>query len=1166
MASLADILNNVPTAIVQLNDEGQVLFANQLACEKFQVNAAEITSLSLNHLIKLEQPSNSSSDELLSQIKSTEVLEGVRLICTNTPVCIHHKQHEENSSIVHTLTIEDSIKSPKAKQILSDINKQLQVATQSIGIGIWSFDVKKDLLLWDQQMFELFGITEAEFKGQYSDWYDRLHPDDRDAVSQCVDESLEKGENIDLEYRIVTPGGVVKFIKEYAHMTLDEEGKVSEITGVNYDLTKHFDTEQRLAKSLEINRFLANAAHETDNAMVITDVEGRIKWVNAGFSRISGYTMADALGKRPGHFLQGEETDQTTVTEMREAIQNRQPFNVDIINYHKNGEPYWVKITSKPQYLDGKLEGFIAIQVDITKQKESELKTRRINRMQQAVLNSANQMIISTDSQLVIKTFNVAAQEMLQTTEDPIKNKASLTQFFDPEDLVMFAHKVSRQLNRAIEPGNEAFIEASVNDLLKEEEWSLVRQDGSSFPAIFSLIPLKENNEDVEGFVAIARDITELKLIQAEKQQHQDLLEATGTMAKLGGWSFDVKTSKLHWSKEVYRIHELPIDSEVEISSAIDFYAPEARPLIQKAIEGAITDGTPWDLQLPFITAKGRRIWVRAVGSAENIDIGHVILKGAFQDITEMKLTEEKAKEASLAKSEFLANMSHEIRTPINGIIGMNELLLSTSLDDKQRHYAQLLRSSGNVLLQLINDILDFSKIEAGRLELEHIAFNLHEMVLELAQTSAIKAQAKGLEFIYAIGNNIPQVIVGDPGRIRQVLNNLISNAIKFTESGEVFLDIKRKTKNSLIFNVHDTGIGIPKDKQRKLFSKFSQVDASTTRQFGGTGLGLAISKQLAELMQGQIGIESEPGEGSCFWFTAQFDFSRRNTASRTAPIQIDMASTLIVDGSENNSKVIQDLIEHRGLSTKIASNAQFALQALRDSLAEGDGIDIAIIDYNLEGINGEQLARAIRSNDKLNETKLILMSPYGLDEQTQQYNQMGFDACITKPVSADALYTAISVVQGKQDAPKLSTAESTQSESSKEQPDRILLVEDNLINQEVAKEMLQRMGYIIDVADNGKYAIEQLEQSENDYALILMDCQMPEMDGYETSKYIRAQGPSCRYSKLPIIALTANALKGEQEKCLAAGMNDYLSKPIDVDKLEKTLKHWIGLQVAQEA
>jgi PAS domain S-box-containing protein len=1153
MSSQAAILNSVPTAIVQLNNDGQLLFINQFASKLLEVDKVLTKDSWLDDFIVADDTSIDNANALLAYCHKSVNRAKVKLKSTGQQLKVRVQVDETGT--VHTLTLEIYNESEK----ISQATRRLQLATQSLGIGLWTYNAKDDLLIWDHYMFALFGVDEETFNGHYDDWFSLIHPEDKQSISNYLDEALATGKNIDLEYRIITQYGEHKFIKEFAHITYDSEGNAEEIIGVSYDLTKYFNTEQKLAKSLEINRFLADAAHETENSLVITDVDGRIKWVNSGFSRITGYSMAEVIGKRPGDFLQGKETDPKTVDTMRQAIKEKQPFNVDIINYSKSGAPYWIKITCKAQCLNGKLEGFIAIQVDITQQKQAEVKAQGINRLQETVLNSANQLIISTDSNLIIKTFNVAAQEMLYATQEEMIDKVSLTQFFLPEDLVIFAHRIGRRLEKAIEPGNAAFIEASVNNMLQESEWSLVRQDGTSFPAILSLIPLKENNQNISGFVAIARDITELKLIQAEKQQQQDLLEATGTMAKLGGWSFDVKNEKLYWSKEVYRIHELPVNSEVDIGNAIDYYAPEARPIIQKAIEEAIIEGKPWDLQLPFITAKGRRIWVRAVGSAEHLDNGHVILKGAFQDITEMKMTEEKAKEASLAKSEFLANMSHEIRTPINGIIGMNDLLLSTQLNEKQKHYAQLLRSSGEILLQLINDILDFSKIEAGRLELEHIAFDLHALVFELAQTSSIKAHAKGLGFVYSIANNIPQMIVGDPGRIRQILNNLISNAIKFTETGEIFLDIQRKAKHSLIFSVHDTGIGIPKEKQQKLFSKFSQVDASTTRKFGGTGLGLAISKQLAELMQGQIGIESQLGQGSCFWFTTKFDFSTQKNAPLKTPIPLNEASVLIVDSSTNNKNLVEKQLEFRGLRVTQSSNAKEALQTLREAISTDTPIDMVMIDANLPGIDGEQLAKAIKSHQSLAEIPLLLMSS-GITKDIEHIRQVGFSASVAKPLSAESLYTAISQLQGINDAEHADHVEDTNSEYIDKHPDRILLVEDNFINQEVAKEMLQKLGYIVDVASNGKHAIEQLNNSQEQYAVILMDCHMPIMDGYEASRNIRSLSPENKHSKVPIIALTANALKGEREKCIRAGMNDYLSKPVDTNTLEKQLKRWIKI------
>ena len=530
----------------------------------------------------------------------------------------------------------------------------------------------------------------------------------------------------------------------------------------------------------------------------------------------------------------------------------------------------------------------------------------------------------------------------------------------------------------------------------------------------------------------------------SELDQQARLLEVMSKQARIGTWELNIKTSELFWSQMTKEIHEVDEGFTPQLDQAIHFYKEgPSRDNIEAMVERAVTQGKSWDIDTQLVTAKGNLIWVNAMGQAEVIDGECVRLFGSFQDIDERiknRLELEKAKvqaeAAARSKSEFLANMSHEIRTPMNGVFGMLNTVLNTSLTDKQRYQLGLAQRSAQSLLSLINDILDFSKVDAGKLELEAIDFELYTFLADVSSTMLPLMDEKGLKFQHNFTEIKGVRLKGDPNRIRQILTNLLGNAIKFTPSGIIKLEVVVDVKNDCqmcVFKVSDTGIGIAPDKLECLSEAFTQADASTTRRFGGTGLGLAIVKSLCKLMNGDLSISSELGKGSCF-----------------------------------ETKICLPLVTNR----QIKPNEEQAYRIKNDA---------------------------------------------GLAEQNQVINKDAFSQA------------------------------------------RILLVEDNFINQEVAKELLSQLSLQADLAVNGQDAIETLKLSkEKPYQLILMDCQMPELDGYEATKIVRSGGAGECYIDVPIVALTANAMVGDKEKCLASGMNDYLSKPFDINGLNSVLQKYL--------
>ncbi|MCW2278686.1 response regulator [Heliophilum fasciatum] len=542
-----------------------------------------------------------------------------------------------------------------------------------------------------------------------------------------------------------------------------------------------------------------------------------------------------------------------------------------------------------------------------------------------------------------------------------------------------------------------------------------------------------------------------------------------------------------------------------------------------------------------------------------NIAIGALVGR---RIIAEKKLLEENRilEEANKAKSDFLANMSHEIRTPMNAIIGMTHLLLKTPLTDQQRNYGKKIQHSGQHLLGIINDILDFSKVEAGKMTIEHTSFQLESVLDTVASQNIDRAAAKNIEIIFDIDQQVPNNLIGDPLRLGQILINYTNNAVKFTEKGEITIRIRveeeTETDVLLYFAVRDTGIGLTEEQQRNLFQSFHQADSSTTRKYGGSGLGLALSKKLAELMNGTVGVESTLGQGSTFWFSCRLGKGKARTPLRLIESNLRGRKVLVVDDNVTARNIIAETLESLGFNVTEAGSGEESIQLV--SKAKDKPYEIVFMDWQMPAMDGLEAGRRIRQKPIPTQPHLVMITAYGREELFPQAQAVGFQSVLVKPIQPSILFETVASILCTTEEDTLRSIEAepqNQHDANMEAfcDSHVLLVEDNEINQEVAMGILEEAAINVDVAVNGQEALRMLDKKR--YDLVLMDMQMPVMDGITATKEIRKQA---RFKDLPIIAMTANAIQGDRERCLQAGMNDYVSKPIDPEKLWNALHHWI--------
>ncbi len=921
---------------------------------------------------------------------------------------------------------------------------------------------------------------------------------------------------------------------------------------------------------------LQNAIFNSANfSSIATDAKGVIQIFNVGAERMLGYAAADVMNKiTPAEISDPREVIAraeelsvelgTPITPGFEALVFKASRGIEDIYeltyIRKDGSrfPAVVSVTALRDDQDA-IIGYLLIGTDNTARKQAEEALLKADALQSAIFNSANFSSIATDAKGVIQIFNVGAERMLGYAAADVMNKITPAEISDPREVIARAEELSVELGTPITPGFEALVFKASRGIEDIYELTYIRKDGSRFPAVVSVTALRDAQDAIIGYLLIGTDNTERKKaeasIQAAAQYARSLIEAS--LDPLMMISAQGKITDVNAATEL--VSGMPRAQLIGSDFADYFTDPEkAREGYQQVfLQGEVTD---YPLAIRHLSGKVTEVLYNS--SLYRDSHGNVLgVFAAARDITERKRAEETAQAALLAKSQFLANMSHEIRTPMNAILGLTRMVMESELKPEQREQLDKVRRSGRALVRIIDDILDFSRIEAGRLTIERIPMRVEAVLLEVAELLSLQAEEKGLELFLDIDQDMPLLVMSDPFRLVQILNNLVGNAIKFTDYGEIHISVRvehqgEKT-NTLRFNVRDTGIGIAPDQLDKLFQPFSQADSSTTRKFGGSGLGLAIVKKFVELLGGQITLDSTAGVGTTVSFTIEVGIASedmRNVAQIGAnSLQMCGKRVLVVDDQATSRQILCLLLKAWGMEAVEAENGEQALAKVAEASASGQPFHALLLDWRMPGMSGLEVAAELRAEEQLKglnmPLQILMVTAYNKQTLLQQSDAACINAVLTKPVIPSRLFNAL--LHGK--IGSLPAVEEPHPQRFDNV--RVLLVEDNELNQEVAASIIRKRGAILTIAWNGEEAVALVQQQTFD--LVLMDLHMPVMGGIEAARQIRelAHGKN-----LPIVAMTAAVMAEDRERCLAIGMVDFIPKPVEPEDIGRVLRTYTQL------
>jgi two-component system sensor histidine kinase/response regulator len=1023
-------------------------------------------------------------------------------------------------------------------------------------LGSWQWDIATNSVRWSDELYRIFGLPPDMPGSTFGKFLTYVHPDDRKITENAIERALQDHDFPDADYRIICPDGTIRTVQCRGEVVVDETGRVTSLWGTLQDITDR----KRIEEDLKTNEMQMSEAQGIAHlgSWDYDAVTGDVKW-SQELWRIFGLEPRESGLSFEEYLAMVHPDDHHLVKSANEESQrSKKDFGYDYRIIRPDGTVRALRANGRvicDEY--GRMVKIAGTDQDITERQQLENTLRQERIFLRTLIDHIPDSIYVKDTACRKIIANLAevrfvgAQseaEVLGKDDFELHPKELAEKFFADDQVVL----------------------QTGQPVINREEYVLGQQ-GQKIWILTTKIPLRDENGQIVGLIGLGRDITERKQVD-EKLRESEERYRTIIEDMTDSYVETDLAGKFTFLNNQAAIGQRRSKEQLMGLSNRQYMDEETAKRVGKAYKQLYLTGEPVKgLTYEMTRGDGTTYYVEMNVSLIRDSQGEPVgFRAIARDATERKRIEAQlvvardvALESTRLKSEFLANMSHEIRTPMNGVIGMTGLLLDTDLDEEQRDCAETIRASGEALLTIINDILDFSKMEAGKLQFETLDFLLTNAVEDTIESLAERAHQKKIEFASLIHSDVPTALRGDPGRLRQVLTNLIGNAIKFTERGEVIVRVAKESETRddvfVRFMISDTGIGISEAAQEHLFQAFTQADGSTTRKYGGTGLGLAISKQLVALMGGEMGVTSTPGQGSTFWFTARFDKQLESAVIRQPQlVSLEKLRVLIVDDNATNRKILSHQIGSWGMIHQEADSGLHALELLRSAAAEGAPYDLAVLDLMMPGMDGFELARTIKSDLSIAGMNLVMLTSFGERGHGATAREAGVAAYLTKPVRQSSLFDCLAnVISAATVTPEPDVASSKLvtkhmlRESKVSSNKLILLAEDNIVNQKVAIRQLQKLGYRADAVANGSEAIEAL--SRISYDLILMDCQMPEMDGYEATAEIRQQEGETRHT--PIVAMTAHALTGDREKCIAAGMDEYITKPVKLEELSRVLE-----------
>jgi two-component system, sensor histidine kinase and response regulator len=1033
--------------------------------------------------------------------------------------------------------------------------QQLADAQRLAGVGSWEYDRLTAGLTWSDETYRILGVDPRTFAPTSEAFLALVHPDDRVRVRREAEEWWDRPGVFTSDYRVVRPDGQVRVVV-VRNRVETEAGRSVRVVGTLHDVTERTAAQDALRAQ---KRFLRQVIDTIPNLVFAKDRAGRFTLVNRATADAYGVTPDELLGRTDADFNADAEevaafrrADVAVMDGLTEQLIPEEPIT------DPTGRTRWLQTVKRPILNDdGRADQLLGVATDITRHKEAEAALAEFA----AIVTSSAYAIVSSDAQGTIVSWNPGAERLFGYAAHEIIGRSVST---------LMAERDRGRFQDALERMRRG------ESVHRADEVRL-RKDGTPVDVALSLAPIRDAAGRFVGASGIYHDIAERKRAERRLRASEAQLAEAQRLARVGSWEMDLASRAVTWSAETYRqLGYEPGTVEPSFQRFVDAVHPEDREHAMTHTGRLMEHGEPMCFELRLVRPDGSCRTYESRGEMVRDGDGRPVrVVGTARDVTDeqaaaaaLHAAREAAEAASAAKSEFLANMSHEIRTPMNGVLGMLELALDMAASPEQRDYLGVARSSAESLLGIINDILDFSKIEAGKLALDVAPFRLGDAVAETAAALALRAHEKGLELTVDIAPDVPEMVAGDLGRLRQVVVNLVGNAIKFTREGEVAVRVAVAAATpeevTVRLSVADTGIGIAAEQQSAIFEAFAQADASTTREYGGTGLGLAISARLAALMGGRIGVESAPGRGSTFHLTATFGRHAGGADDRPAgaPAALAGLAVLVVDDNETNRRILERTVATWGMRATGAADARDALAALERAADAGTPFSVILLDAQMPEVDGFALAERVRVNPRLAGATIMMLSSAQQRDDVARCRALGIARYLVKPVARASLLGALldallASVGAPTLAPVPAAGDAVPGGAVAAEPRlRILLAEDNGVNQKLAVALLEKRGHAVTAVANGRLAVAAWERARGHapFDVVLMDVQMPEMGGLEATAAIRAREAETGLTRTPIIAVTARVMTGDLEACLAAGMDAYLTKPLRPQALFATL------------